>query len=53
LCWFSIAVADPQALKKLEGRVRDAGEPLKVMPETLETADPWGNRIRLVSAQPS
>lgn len=53
LCWFSIAVADPQALKKLEARVRDAGAPLKVMPESLETSDPWGNKIRLVSAQAS
>jgi len=53
LCWFSIAVVDPQALKKLEGRVRDAAAPLKVKPETLETADPWGNKIRLVAARPS
>lgn len=53
LCWFSIAVADPPALKKLETRLRNAGAPLKVMPEWLETADPWGHKIRLISARSS
>ncbi len=49
LCWFSIAVSDPSTLKKLETRLRDAGAPLKATPEWLETADPWGHEIRLVS----
>lgn len=48
LRWFSIAVTDPSTLKKQEARLREAGAPLQAMPGFLETADPWGNQIRLV-----
>jgi catechol 2,3-dioxygenase len=50
LSWFSIAVSDAATRDAIGLRLRQAGAPVAASPGGLETADPWGTRVRLVAA---
>ena len=50
LAWFSMQLAEPGAIEAITGRLRQANAPLEASPGGIETADPWGTRIRLVKA---
>jgi catechol 2,3-dioxygenase len=47
LRWFTIVLPDADSLSALKARLEQAGAPLEVVGNQLETADPFGNRIRL------
>lgn len=47
LRWFTIRLPDAQSLAALKARLEQAGAPLEVVGNDLETRDPSGNRIRL------
>ncbi len=47
LRWFTIALRDAESLAALKARLEQAGAPLEVVGNDLETRDPFGNRIRL------
>jgi catechol 2,3-dioxygenase len=47
LRWFTITLPDAQSLAALKARLEQAGAPLAVVGNALETRDPSGNRIRL------
>jgi catechol 2,3-dioxygenase len=50
LAWFSIEANDGATLDALAARLQTAGAPLTPAPTGFEISDPWGTRIRLVSA---
>jgi catechol 2,3-dioxygenase len=50
LAWFSIEANDSATLEALAARLRATGAPVKPAAGGFETSDPWGTRIRLVSA---
>ncbi len=50
LSWFSIEVDDDAVRDAAAARLQAAGVPLAAEPDRIETADPWGNRIRIVKA---
>ena len=47
LRWFTISLPDAESLAALRARLEQAGAPLEVVGNDLETRDPFGNRIRL------
>jgi catechol 2,3-dioxygenase len=47
LAWFSLRADDPAAIR---ARLEKAGAPLSAGPLGVQTADPWGTQIRIVSA---
>ena len=47
LRWFTITLPDEQSFAALQQRLKAAGVPLEVVGNGLETADPFGNRIRV------
>lgn len=47
LRWFTITLIDGESFAALQERLRTAGAPLEIVGNALETADPFGNRIRL------
>lgn len=47
LRWFTIVLPDAESLAALKTRLEQAGAPLEVVGNDLETRDPFGNRIRL------
>ncbi|NGP17152.1 VOC family protein [Devosia aurantiaca] len=47
LRWFTITLPDDESFAALQERLRTAGAPLEIVGNALETADPFGNRIRL------
>lgn len=47
LRWFTIVLPDAESLAALKARLEQAGAPLEVLGNDLETRDPFGNRIRL------
>lgn len=47
LRWFTIVLPDAAALAALRGRLEQAGAPIEAIGADLETADPFGNRVRL------
>ena len=49
LSWFSLE-ADPASLDTAKSRLAEAKIPLAATPSGIETADPWGTRLRLVRA---
>ena len=49
LAWYSLEASGAAAINTIGGRVRAAGAPLDPIARGLETADPWGTRIRLVA----
>lgn len=50
LDWFTIELADPDALQALHQRLQAAGVTPVPIPGGLEFSDPWGTRVRVVSA---
>jgi catechol 2,3-dioxygenase len=50
LAWYSMELSEPGAVDAMTARLRDAGAPVEAVPGGVETADPWGTRIRLVTA---
>ncbi|WP_213288174.1 VOC family protein [Bradyrhizobium sp. sGM-13] len=48
LAWFSLEVATPELLQAQEQRLRQAGEPAVAIANGVETADPWGTKVRLI-----
>jgi catechol 2,3-dioxygenase len=50
LSWFSMELAEPGAIDAMAGRLRAANAPVEASPGGVETADPWGTRIRFVKA---
>lgn len=47
LAWFSVESADGAAHDALTSRLKAAGAPIHAIADGIETADPWGTRIRL------
>jgi catechol 2,3-dioxygenase len=47
LAWFSLRADDPAAIR---ARLETARAPLSAGPSGVQTADPWGTQIRIVSA---
>jgi catechol 2,3-dioxygenase len=50
LHWFSMELAEPGAIDTMSAKLRAANAPVEASPGGVETADPWGTRIRLVKA---
>ncbi len=50
LGWFSIEAADDAALEAAKTGLKAASAPLTAIPGGVETADPWGTRVRVVKA---
>ena len=48
LAWFSLEVAKPEMLEAQEQRLRQAGAPAAAISNGIETADPWGTKVRLI-----
>jgi catechol 2,3-dioxygenase len=48
LAWFSLEVAKPEMLEAQEQRLRQAGAPAAAITNGIETADPWGTKVRLI-----
>jgi catechol 2,3-dioxygenase len=47
IAWFSIEAED-KAGEATIARLKAAGAPVESIPDGIETADPWGTRIRLI-----
>jgi catechol 2,3-dioxygenase len=50
LAWFSVEAADDAALAAATSRLKSANAPMQTTATGIETADPWGTRIRLIKA---
>jgi len=50
LGWFSMELSEPGAVDAMAAKLRDANAPVAAAPGGIETADPWGTRIRFVKA---
>jgi catechol 2,3-dioxygenase len=50
LAWFAIAASDAAAFAAVRGRLAAAGADTASLAEGIETADPWGTRVRLLRA---
>ena len=48
LAWFSLEIAAPEILATQEQRLRQAGSPAVAIADGIETADPWGTKVRLI-----
>jgi catechol 2,3-dioxygenase len=48
LAWFSLEIAAPEILAAQEQRLRQAGAPAVAIADGIETADPWGTKVRLI-----
>jgi catechol 2,3-dioxygenase len=48
LAWFSLEIAGPEILAAQEQRLRQAGSPAVAIADGIETADPWGTKMRLI-----
>ncbi|HEY6602136.1 MAG TPA: VOC family protein [Xanthobacteraceae bacterium] len=48
LAWFSLEVAAQQILEAQTLRLRQAGAPAAAIENGIETADPWGTKLRLI-----
>jgi catechol 2,3-dioxygenase len=48
LAWFSLEIEQPDLFAALEQRLRQTGVEVAAVANGLETADPWGTRLRLV-----
>jgi catechol 2,3-dioxygenase len=49
LAWYSLEASGAATIDTIGERVRAAGAPLDRIARGIETADPWGTRIRLVA----
>ena len=50
LAWFSLEAANESAFTAVTDRLKAANAPLETTTNGLETADPWGTRVRLAKA---
>jgi catechol 2,3-dioxygenase len=50
LSWFSLEASDDAALEAAKSRLGRANAPLTTVSAGIETADPWGTRLRIVRA---
>jgi catechol 2,3-dioxygenase len=50
LAWFSIEAADQDTLDAVTTRLQSAAAPARAFDDGIETADPWGTRIRFSKA---
>lgn len=50
LAWFSLAITDQTLLADRKARFAASGTTTEVIGNGIEVADPWGTRVRLVSA---
>ena len=50
LSWFSMELAESGAIDAMAARLRAANAPVESSSGVVETADPWGTRIRIVKA---
>ncbi|MDE5454793.1 VOC family protein [Bradyrhizobium sp. CSA112] len=48
LAWFSLEIASPEILQAQEQRLRQTGAPAAAIENGIETADPWGTKVRLI-----
>jgi catechol 2,3-dioxygenase len=48
LAWFSVEANNDGAYDGLKSRLTSADAPVKTIPEGIETADPWGTKVRLI-----
>ena len=48
LAWFSLDIEAPDMLARQEERLAGAGASVSKLANGLETADPWGTKVRLV-----
>ncbi|UPJ50585.1 VOC family protein [Bradyrhizobium sp. 200] len=48
LAWFSLEIAAPEILQSQEQRLRQAGAQAVAIANGIETADPWGTKVRLI-----
>jgi catechol 2,3-dioxygenase len=47
LSWLTLEAADAASFDAVEARLRAAGTPLAAIATGVETADPWGSRLRI------
>jgi catechol 2,3-dioxygenase len=50
LAWFSVEAADDTAFDAAGARLESAQAPVQLAGDGIETADPWGTRVRLVKS---
>jgi catechol 2,3-dioxygenase len=50
IAWFSMEAADSAALDEATVRLKAASAEVSAIPGGIETADPWGTRVRFVKA---
>ena len=48
LAWFSVEAANGTTYDALASRLTSAHAPIKTIPDGIETADPWGTRVRFI-----
>lgn len=48
LAWFSVEANNGAAYDGLKSRLMSADAPVKTISEGIETADPWGTKVRLI-----
>lgn len=48
LAWFSLEIAAQEIWQAQEQRLRQTGAPAVALADGIETADPWGTRVRLI-----
>jgi len=48
LAWFSLEIAAPEIWQAQAERLRQANAPTSALPDGIETADPWGTKLRLI-----
>jgi catechol 2,3-dioxygenase len=48
LAWFSLEIASRELLQAQEQRLQQAGAQAVAVPDGIETADPWGTKVRLI-----
>ena len=48
LAWFSLEIAAQEVLQAQEQRLRQAGAQAVAIADGIETADPWGTKVRLI-----
>lgn len=50
LAWFSVETSDATALESVRARLAAAKAPVVSIPGGIESADPWGTRVRFAAA---
>lgn len=48
LAWFSLEIATQEIFEAQEQRLRQTDAPTTALPDGIETADPWGTKVRLI-----